>query len=80
MRRLDEKLLDAYLCALHFLAAHVPFVRVKRILYRLRGTRIGKGVDIATGVFIEESSHIEDNADIGPNVIIAADDSSYRYI
>jgi acetyltransferase-like isoleucine patch superfamily enzyme len=84
MRRLYEKLFDAYLCALHFLAMHVPFGRVKRLLYRLRGTRIGKGVDISTGVFIEESfPHmitIEDNVDIGPNVIIAAHDSSYHCI
>lgn len=63
---------------------NIPFGRLKRMLYRLRGTEIGKGVDISTGVFIEESfPHlitIEDNVDIGPNVIIVAHDSSYHCI
>ena len=61
---------------------NIPFGRLKRMFYRLRGTKIGKSVDIAMGVFIEESfPHlvvIEDNVDIGPNVIIVAHDSSAR--
>ena len=79
-----KKILDAYLCLLHILAMYVPFGRLKRMMYRLRGTKIGKGVDIATGVFIDEwfpqLVTIEDNVDIGPNVIIAAHDSSYHCI
>ena len=84
MQGLRRKISDAYLCLLHFLAMDVPFGRLKRALYRLRGTKIGKKVDIATGVFMEESfPHlitIEDNVDIGPNVVIAAHDSSYHCI
>jgi len=84
MRGLRRKISDAYLCILHILAMNIPFGRVKRTLYRLRGTKIGKGVDISSGVFIEESfPHlvtIEDNVDIGPNVIIVAHDSSYHCV
>ena len=84
MHGLRRKISDAYLCVLHVLAMSVPFGRLKRALYRLRGTEIGKGVDISTGVFMEESfPHlitIEDNVDIGPNVIIVAHDSSYHCI
>ena len=84
MQGLRSKILDAHLCILHILAMYVPFGHVKRMLYRLRGTEIGKGVDIATGVLMEESfPHlitIEDNVDIGPRVIIAAHDSSYHCI
>ena len=84
MQRLREKILDAYLCALHFLAMYAPFGKVKRAFYRFRGTKIGEKVDIATGVLMEESfPHlitIEDNVDIGPRVIIAAHDSSYHCV
>ena len=84
MRGLRRKISDAYLCILHILAMNIPFGRVKRTLYRLRGTKIGKGVDISSGVFIEESfPHlvtIEDNVDIGPNVIIVAHDSNYHCV
>ena len=84
MQGLRGKILDAYLCALHILAMYAPFGKVKRAFYRLRGTKIGEKVDIATGVLIEESfPHlitIEDNVDIGPNVIIAAHDSSYHCV
>ena len=79
-----SKLRDLYLWMLHFLAMNIPFGRIKRTLYRLRGTKVGKGVDISSGVFIEESFPdlvtIEDNVDIGPNVTIATHDSSYRCI
>jgi len=77
---IKRKLFDLYLWLLHFLAMNVPFGRLKRTFYRLRGTKIGSRVDIATGVFIEESYphlvEIEDDVDIGPNVIIVAHDSS----
>jgi len=63
---------------------NIPFGRIKRALYRLRGTRIGERVDIAMGVFIEESFPqmvtIEDDVDIGPKAIIVAHDSSYHCI
>ena len=81
---LHDKLLDLYLLILHVLAMYIPFGRVKRVLYRLRGTEIGKGVNISMGVFMEEwfphQITIEDNVDIGPNVIIVAHDSSYHCI
>ena len=81
---LYNKIRDFYLLSLHVLAMYIPFGRIKRYLYRKRGTKIGKGVDIATGVFIEEAYPelvtIEDNVDIGPNVIIVAHDSSYRTV
>ena len=81
---LRDKISDAYLCILHILAMNIPFGRIKRTLYRLRGTKVGRGVDISSGVFIEESfPHlvtIEDNVDIGPNVIIVTHDSSYHCI
>jgi len=77
---LKGKLRDLYLQILHILAMNIPFGRLKRTFYRLRGTKIGKYVDIASGVFIEESFphlvEIEDHVDIGPNVIIVAHDSS----
>ena len=81
---MGNKILDVYLCLLHILAMNIPFGRIKRALYRLRGTKIGKNVDIATGVFIEESYpelvEIEENVDIGPNVIIVAHDTSYHCV
>ena len=81
---LRDKISDAYLCILHILAMNIPFGRIKRTLYRLRGTKVGRGVDISSGVFIEESfPHlvtIEENVDIGPNVIIVTHDSSYHCI
>jgi len=74
------KLYDAYLWVLHVLAMNIPFGRLKRAFYRLRGTKIGKSVDIATGTFIEDSYphlvEIEDGVDIGPRVTILAHDSS----
>lgn len=61
---------------------NIPYGRIKRALYRLRGTKIGKSVDISTGVFLEESFPelitIEDNVDIGPKAIIVTHDSSAR--
>lgn len=84
MQWLREKMLDIYLLILHVLAMYIPLGRVKSSLYRLRGTTIGRRVNISMGVFMEEwFPHlitIEDNVDIGPNVIIAAHDSSYHCI
>ena len=81
---MDNKILDVYLYLLHILAMNIPSSRIKRALYRLRGTKIGKNVDIAMGVFIEESYpelvEIEENVDIGPNVIIVAHDTSYHCV
>lgn len=78
--KMKEKLHDFYLWILHLLAMNIPFGKLKRTFYRMRGTKIGKGVDIATGAFIEDSYphlvEIEDNVDIGPRVIILAHDSS----
>ena len=76
------KLKDLYLWITHLIAMQVPFGRLKRFFYRLRGTKIGKNVDLSNGVFLEESFpeliEIEDNVDIGPNAIIVTHDSSSR--
>lgn len=70
---------DACLLVLHLIAMVVPFGRIKKNLYRLRGTKIGKNVDISQLVFLEDISPslitIEDFVDIGPNVTIVTHDS-----
>ncbi|MDG6249480.1 acyltransferase [Methanocalculus sp.] len=79
-----KKWSDFSLSLLHILAMLMPFGRIKRELYRLRGTFIGKNVDIAQFVFIEDSSpsliHIEDYVDIGPKVTIVTHDSSLHCV
>ncbi|WP_290596754.1 MULTISPECIES: acyltransferase [unclassified Archaeoglobus] len=81
---MTRKFRDVYLAVLHSMAMNIPLGRVKRALYRLRGTKIGRNVDIANGVFIEDSFpelvEIEDGVDIGPGVIILAHDSSAHCI
>jgi len=78
------KIRDLYLQISHLLAMNIPFGRIKRALYRMRGSKIADKVDIASGVFIEESYpefvEIEENVDIGPNVIIVAHDTSYHCV
>jgi acetyltransferase-like isoleucine patch superfamily enzyme len=70
--------------AFHFIAMYIPNSHLKRSFYRIRGTKMGKHVDIAPGVFLEdfypELISIQDNVDIGPNVIIVAHDSSGKCI
>jgi acetyltransferase-like isoleucine patch superfamily enzyme len=65
---------------LHFLAMNMPNDKISVVLYRLRGTKIGKNVAINQNVFLEDSRPdlitIEDNVQIGPGVIIATHDSS----
>lgn len=67
-------------CFFHFLAMYIPNSHIKRFFYRLRGTKIGRHVDIAPGVFLEdfypELITLQDNVDLGPNVIIVTHDSS----
>lgn len=69
---------------LHVISMNSPHDSLSKIFYRMRGTKIGKNVGIAHGVFIEESRPylvtIEDGANIGPRVIIVAHDSSYHCI
>ena len=78
------KIRDLYLWISHLLAMNIPFGRIKRALYRMRGSKIADKVDIASGVFIEESYpelvEVEENVDIGPNVIIVAHDTSYHCV
>jgi acetyltransferase-like isoleucine patch superfamily enzyme len=65
---------------LHLIAMNVPHSSLGIPLYRLRGTKIGRKVGIAHGVYIEESRPylvtIEDEVNIGPKAIIVAHDSS----
>lgn len=69
---------------LHSLAMNSPHNSIAVFFYRLRGTKIGKNVGIGSGAFLEESRPhlvtIEDGANIGPNAIITAHDSSYHCI
>ncbi len=66
------------------MAMNSPHDYLSKIFYRMRGTKIGKNVGIAHGVFIEESRPhlvtIEDGVNIGPRAIIVAHDSSYHCI
>ena len=86
MIHLREKLIDeirhSIKTVLHELAMFIPNIQLKRIFYRLRGSNIGKNVDIANFVFLEdifpELITIQDNVDLGPNVVIVTHDSSYH--
>jgi acetyltransferase-like isoleucine patch superfamily enzyme len=75
-----------YMCksGCHFVAMNIPNSHLKRAFYRIRGTKIGKHVDIAPGVYLEdfypELITIQDNVDIGPNVIIVTHDSSGKCV
>lgn len=83
-KNLSFKVRDFNLSLLHSIAMIMPFGSIKKKIYRLRGTRIGKNVDISQFVFLEESwpdlITIEDFVDIGPNVTIVTHDSSQRCI
>jgi acetyltransferase-like isoleucine patch superfamily enzyme len=67
---------------LHVLAMYAPFNSWRLFFYRLRGIRIGRGVYIVQGCFLEESRPwlitIEDNVRIGAGVIIATHDAIYH--
>jgi len=84
LKRFIEEVKHVWSTFLHIMAMYCPYTPLKRMLYRARGTKIGKGVDISGFVFIEESyPHlvtIEDNVDIGPGVKIVTHDSSYHNI
>lgn len=77
--RIKEEINHFYLSLLHTAAMHCPYSHFKLKLYRKRGTRIGKHVDIAFGVFLEESYpkliDIEDGVQIGPRVSVFTHDS-----
>jgi acetyltransferase-like isoleucine patch superfamily enzyme len=85
MRRLIRKVTDevshSIKTSLHILAMVIPNSHLKRSLYRLRGSKIGKNVDIANFVIMEDSYPelivIGDNVDIAPGVIIATHDSVF---
>lgn len=82
--KIHEEIHHAQLTLFHEFAMFVPNIQLKRAFYRLRGTKIGKNVDIANFVFLEdcfpELITIRDNVDIGPNVIVVTHDSSKRCI
>jgi maltose O-acetyltransferase len=65
---------------MHLLAMYLPEIHMKRFFYRLRGTKLGKHIDIAPMVFLEEAYPelitIKDYVDLGPGVIIVTHDSS----
>lgn len=80
-KRLLKQIRDLYIFCFHVIAMNMPFGRIKRLCYRMRGSKIAKNVDIASGVFMDdlfpEYISIEENVDIGPNVIIVTHDSSF---
>ncbi len=69
---------------LHIFAMQFPNDGAKVFFYRMRGTKIGKNVGIAYGVFMEEARPdlitIEDNVQIGPMAKIITHDSSYHCV
>lgn len=69
---------------LHILAMNAPHDRLTRFFHKLRGTKIGKNVYIDKKVFIEGWRPflvtIEDNVEIGPDVVILTIDSSYNVV
>ena len=84
IKRVSEELSHLRSALLHTAAMYCPYTPMKRVLYRLRGARIGRGVDISGLVYMEESyPHlvtIEDEVDIGPGVMILTHDSSWHNI
>jgi maltose O-acetyltransferase len=77
--KLSEEISHSIKTGLHVLAMVIPNSHLKRSFYRLRGSKIGKNVDIANFVFLEDAHPelitIGDNVDIAPRVIIATHDS-----
>lgn len=69
---------------LHFLAMNAPYNSWRIFFYRLRGTRIGKGVYIVQGAFLEESRpwliELHDKVVIGANVTIVTHDAIYHLL
>jgi acetyltransferase-like isoleucine patch superfamily enzyme len=67
---------------LHVLAMNAPFNSWRIFFYRLRGTKIGRGVYIVQGAFLEESRpwllEIEDDVRVGVGVIIVTHDAVYH--
>ena len=84
LQRMSEEFHYILLTTFHFFAMNIPSSHAKRVLYRLRGSKIGARVDFSYGVFLEEHFPecitIHDNVDLGPCVIIVAHDSSYKCV
>jgi acetyltransferase-like isoleucine patch superfamily enzyme len=84
MQRISEEVQYILTSTYHYIAMNIPNSRLKRVFYRLRGTKIGNHVDISHGVFIEEHFPefitIHDNVDLGPFVVIVAHDSSVKCV
>ena len=82
IKRFFEEVYHVWATFLHITAMYCPYTPLKRVFYRARGTKIGRGVNVGMGVFMEEFYpgliRIGDNVDIGPRVIILAHDSSKR--
>ena len=80
MEKISEEIHYILSTTFHFFAMNIPNSHLKRIFYRLRGSKIGAHVDFSSGVFLEEHYPefitIRDNVDLGPCVIIVTHDSS----
>lgn len=83
-RRIREEIKHSGITFLHYMAMYCPYTPLKRMIYRARGTKIGRGVHISCGVFIEEIYPwlvtIEDGVSIAPRVTIITHDSCWNNI
>jgi acetyltransferase-like isoleucine patch superfamily enzyme len=84
LHKISDEIHYIFKSCCHFMAMNIPNSHLKRSFYRIRGTKIGNHVDIAPGVFLEdfypELITIQDNVDIGPNVVIVTHDSSGKCV
>lgn len=55
IKRVIDEIHHMWLTILHLFAMIYPYTPFKRTLYKVRGIKIGEGVDISSFVFIEES-------------------------
>lgn len=82
--KIKKELMHFYRVGTLLVAMNCPQIIIKRTLYRMRGTRIGKNADISQMVFIDDSYpeyvEIGDHVDIGPYVKILTHDSAPKCV
>ena len=83
-RRFWMEILFLQKSILHILAMYCPYMPLKRVFYRSRGTKMGRNVYIGSMVYLEEYYSnlitIENDVEIAPRVNVATHDSSYHCI
>ena len=69
---------------LHFLAMICPILKLRNVLYKMRGTKLEKNVTLGNLVFMDdlhpEMITIKENADLGPRVTILTHDTVLRHL